>query len=260
MHADPLDARDVTLVRAANPGPLTLTGTNSWLVGRDPCWVVDPGPSIGDHADALLTAGADRGGIGGIAITHDHGDHGELAPDLAARAGGIESVASRHGDATRRIGDGEMAGPLRAISVPGHAPDHLCFAFGDLCFTGDAVLGEGSVFLWPDPGALAGYLLALERLRAEGFAVLACGHGPLVTDVDGKLAGYIAHRLAREEGVVAALAEGRTTVEDLLDAAWSDVPQQLRPAAALTLAAHLDKLEDEGRLPDGVERPVIPKL
>lgn len=260
MNAELLAGQDVTLVRAANPGPLTLTGTNSWLVGRDPCWIVDPGPSLGDHADALLAAGAARGGIGGMVITHDHGDHGELAAELAAQAGGVEIAAARHRDATRRIAGGDTAGPLRAIAVPGHAPDHLCFAFGDVCFTGDAVLGEGSVFLWPDPGALAGYLTALEGLRTEDFALLACGHGPLVTDVDAKLAGYIAHRLAREQGVLAALAEGRRTVEELLDAAWSDVPDQLRPAAALTLAAHLDKLEDEGRLPAGVERPLIPTL
>lgn len=260
MDDDPLDDRDIALVRAANPGPLTLSGTNSWLVGRDPCWVVDPGPAIGEHADALLAAAAERGGIAGIAITHDHGDHGELATELAGRLGGVPIAAMRHTDATHLIADGDMIGPLRAVAVPGHAPDHLCFAFEDVCFTGDAVLGEGSVFLWPDPGALAGYLDALERLRAERFGLLACGHGPLVTEVDDKLAGYIAHRLERERGVVAALADGLRSVEQLLDAAWADVPERLRPAAALTLAAHLDKLEDEGRLPPGVGRPVVPTL
>jgi len=251
---------DVTLVRAANPGPLTLTGTNTWLVGRDPCWVVDPGPALDEHAAALLSAATARGGIGGIAITHDHGDHGALAATLAARAGGVEIAAMRHADATRTIGHGDRVGPLRAIAVPGHAPDHLCFAYERVCFTGDAVLGEGSVFLWPDPGALAGYLRALADLRGEEFALLACGHGPVVSEVDAKLAGYIAHRFAREEGVVAALADGLRTVDELLDAAWSDVPAQLRPAAALTLAAHLDKLADEQRLPDGVERPLVPTL
>jgi glyoxylase-like metal-dependent hydrolase (beta-lactamase superfamily II) len=149
-----------------------------------------------------------------------------------------------------------------AIATPGHAPDHLCFAFGDVCFTGDAVLGEGSVFLWPDPGALAAYLDALERLRAMDFSVLACGHGPVVEgpDVDAKLGGYIAHRLERERLLLAALDTGARSVEGLLDAVWADVPPVLRPAAALTLAAHLDKLEQECRLPDGVERPTVPNL
>ncbi len=250
-----LAAHDVARVRADNPGPLTLTGTNSWLVGRDPCWVVDPGPAIGGHRDELLAAAGARGGIGGIAITHDHGDHGDLAAELADTAGGVPVLAARHEAATGRVGDGDAAGPMRVFVVPGHAPDHLCFGFGGVCFTGDAVLGEGSVFLWPDPGALGGYLDALARLRTERFELLACGHGPLVQDPDAKLASYIAHRLERERSVVAALKRGTRSVEGMLDEAWSDVPELLRPAAALTLAAHLDKLEDEGQLPDGVERP-----
>lgn len=255
-----LVAHDVERCRADNPGPLTLSGTNSWIVGRNPCWIVDPGPALPAHRDALLAAGAARGGIGGIAITHDHGDHGELAAALAADAGGVPVAAARHADATVSLTGGEEFGPLRAIAVPGHAPDHLCFATGQVCFTGDAVLGEGSVFLWPDPGALAGYLAALRRLLAEDFAVLAPGHGPLVTDPAGKLEGYLAHRLERERGVIAALEDGVRTVDGLLDAVWSDAPAVLRPAAALTLAAHLDKLDEEGRLPDDVERPAVPTL
>ena len=108
-------------------------------------------------------------------------------------------------------GDGDAVGPLlRAIAVPGHAPDLLCFALGDaVCFTGDAVLGEGSVFIAPDPGALAGYLTGLERLRERGFALLAPGHGPLVLDADAKLAGYLEHRRDRERRLVAALTAAR---------------------------------------------------
>jgi glyoxylase-like metal-dependent hydrolase (beta-lactamase superfamily II) len=252
---DLLAAHDVALVRAANPGPLTLSGTNTWLVGRDPCWVVDPGPLLAEHVAAVLAAGAARGGIGGIALTHDHGDHSEAAHELAARAGGDVPVhAARHRGAAP-LADGERAGPLEAIALPGHAPDHLCFAFGAACLTGDAVLGEGSVFIAPDPGALRGYLAGLERLRARGFALLLPGHGPPVQDVEARLAGYAAHRLERERGLVAALDGGARTVGALLDAAWADVPAELRPAASVTLAAHLDKLEEEGRLPDGVERP-----
>jgi len=255
-----LEERGVGLVRAANPGPLTLSGTNTWLVGRDPCWVVDPGPALDDHLDSVLAAADARGGIGGIVITHDHGDHGELAATLASRAGDVEIAAARHDSATRVIADGDHAGPLRAIAVPGHAPDHLCFAFADVCFTGDAVLGEGSVFIWPDPGALAGYLDALGRLRDERFALLACGHGEPVTDPETKLSGYIEHRLDRERGLLMALESGARTVDEMLDAAWPDAPEVLRPAAALTLAAHLDKLDDEGRLPAGVQRPQVPRL
>jgi glyoxylase-like metal-dependent hydrolase (beta-lactamase superfamily II) len=111
------------------------------------------------------------------------------------------------------------------------------------------------VFVAPDPGALAGYLAALRRLRALDLDVLCPGHGPEVADPAAKLDEYVAHRLDRERRLVEALDAGGRTVEELLEAAWSDAPAVLRPAAAVTLAAHLDKLEDEDRLPDGVERP-----
>jgi glyoxylase-like metal-dependent hydrolase (beta-lactamase superfamily II) len=111
------------------------------------------------------------------------------------------------------------------------------------------------VFISPDPGALAGYLAGLQRLRERRPAVIAPGHGPVVGDPDAKLAQYIEHRLDRERRLLAALDGGRRTVDELLDAAWSDAPAILRPAAAITLAAHLDKLADEGRLPEGVQRP-----
>ena len=122
-------------------------------------------------------------------------------------------------------------------------------------FSGDAVLGEGSVFIAPDPGALAAYLRGLERLRRRQLEILCPGHGPPVQDPDAKLGEYIAHRLDRERRLLAGLQAGARSVDDLLDAAWSDVPTLLRPAAAVTLAAHLDKLAEEGRLPDGVQRP-----
>jgi glyoxylase-like metal-dependent hydrolase (beta-lactamase superfamily II) len=249
-----LAAHDVALVRADNPGPLTLSGTNTWLVGHDPCWVIDPGPLLDDHLEAVLAAAAPRGGIAGIALTHHHGDHADAADELARRAGDAPIYAARHAGA-RVVGDGTVVGPLQVLAVPGHASDHLCFAFGTACFTGDAVLGEGSVFIAPDPGALRGYLAGLERLRARGFAVLLPGHGPPVTDADARLAGYVAHRLERERRLVAALEAGARSTDALLDAAWDDVPEQLRPAATVTLSAHLDKLEEEGRLPDGVQRP-----
>ena len=111
------------------------------------------------------------------------------------------------------------------------------------------------MFIAPDPGALGAYLAALALLRERELDVLCPGHGPPVFDPDAKLEQYIAHRLDRERRLVAALEHGRRSVDDLLDDAWSDVPEGLRRAAAVTLAAHLDKLADEGRLPAGVERP-----
>ena len=156
-----------------------------------------------------------------------------------------------------RLEDGSTFGPLEAVATPGHAPDHLAYVTGTAALTGDAVLGEGSVFIAPDPGALAAYLDALARLRERELDVLCPGHGPLVFDPDAKLDQYISHRLDRERRLLAALEHGKRSVDELLDEAWADVPAGLRPAAAVTLAAHLDKLADEGRLPAGVERPAL---
>lgn len=151
--------------------------------------------------------------------------------------------------------DGARFGPFEVLALPGHAPDHLVFLSGGVAFTGDAVLGQGSVFIAPDPGALSAYLAGLERLRARHPSLICPAHGPLVEDPEAKLSEYIAHRLDRERRLIAALAEGQRRVDELLDSVWSDAPAALRSAAAVTLAAHLDKLADEGRLPAGVERP-----
>jgi glyoxylase-like metal-dependent hydrolase (beta-lactamase superfamily II) len=254
---DKLERHDVALVRADNPGPFTLSGTNTWLVGRDPCWVVDPGPALPGHLDAVLETAAQRGGIGGIAVTHDHPDHAEGVAALRDRAGGPPVAAARL-PADVALRDGDRVGPFLALSTPGHAPDHLAFVAGAVCFAGDTVLGEGSVFIAPDPGALRGYLEALGRLRALDLELLCPGHGPPVADPTAKLDEYVAHRLDRERRLVAALDAGKRTVDELLNDVWSDAPAILRPAAAVTLAAHLDKLDEEGRLPTGVERPVWP--
>ena len=236
---------EVALVRADNPGPFTLSGTNTWLVGRDPCWIVDPGPALPEHVDHVLAEAERRGGAGGLVLTHGHPDHAEAVPDVERRTG-LTLTAVR---------DGEHAGPLRAVATPGHTADHLAYVAGDVAFSGDAVLGEGSVFV---VGHMAAYLDALRGLAAMGLARICPGHGPVVEDPVAKLEGYVAHRLDRERRLLAALDAGGRTVDELLDAAWDDAPAILRPAAAVTLGAHLDKLEDEGRLPEGVERPEIP--
>ncbi len=248
---DLLAPHDVALVRAANPGPLTLSGTNTWVVGREPAWVVDPGPDLDAHVAAVLAEATARGGLGGIALTHDHADHAGAVDALLDAAPGVELLAARH-----PRGRPDVPAPLEAIATPGHAPDHLAFLTPTRALlSGDAVLGEGSVFVAPDPGALAGYLAGLERLLALDARVLLPGHGPLVEDPAQRIAWLRDHRLAREAAVLAALDGGARTVDALLAAGWPEVPEALRPAAAVTLASHLDKLEDEGRLPAGVQRP-----
>jgi len=248
-----LEAFDVALVRASNPGPFTLTGTNTWVIGRGPAWVVDPGPDDPGHLDAVAAAVDERGGAAGVALTHDHADHAAGAVELARRLGA--PLAAARGAVDVRLGGGDRFGPLEAIPVPGHAPDHLAYVAGRVCFTGDAVLGEGSVFVAGDLGA---YLDGLRWLRERELRLICPGHGPVVTDPAAKLDEYVAHRLDRERRLVEALADGARTADELLDRVWDDAPAALRPAAAVTLGAHLDKLEAEGRLPAGVERPPVP--
>jgi glyoxylase-like metal-dependent hydrolase (beta-lactamase superfamily II) len=243
-------------IRAANPGPFTLSGTNSWIVGRGPAWLVDPGPALDEHLAALWAEIDRRGGLGGVALTHDHRDHAEAVPAVRARYPAAPLAAAR-GDVDVRLSDGGAFGPLEVVATPGHAPDHMAFVTGDAALTGDAVLGEGSVFISPDPGALVAYLDGLARLGRRRLAVLCPGHGPPVYDVAAKLEQYVSHRLERERRLLAALERGKRGVDELLDEAWDDVPPQLRPAATVTLAAHLDKLAEEGRLPAGVERPSL---
>jgi glyoxylase-like metal-dependent hydrolase (beta-lactamase superfamily II) len=147
-------------------------------------------------------------------------------------------------------GGGEEHGALRALATPGHAADHVCFLTADgVCFSGDLVLGEGSTFVPPDGGSLAAYMESLRLLQAEPIELICPGHGPWVTDPAAKLAEYVEHREMRERRLLAALDRGERSKKALLAEAWSDVPAELRAAAALVMDAHLQKLDSEGRLP-----------
>jgi glyoxylase-like metal-dependent hydrolase (beta-lactamase superfamily II) len=252
-----LSGHDVVGIRADNSGPFSLDGTNSWLVGREPAFLIDPGPHLREHLDAISEEIDERGGLGAILLTHDHPDHAEAVPEMVMRFSPTPLAAAR-GAATTPLRDGDSYGPFEVMALPGHAPDHLVFIAGGVAFTGDAVLGEGSVFIAPDPGALRGYLEGLERLRGRAPSVLAPGHGPEVTDPQAKLTEYIEHRLARERALLTALDAGQRTIDQLVSSVWADASPMLRPAVEVTLAAHLDKLDEERRLPNGVERPQWP--
>lgn len=248
----------VSCLRADNPGPFTLEGTNTYVVvDAGGTWVIDPGPTLPTHGDAVAAAVRSSGvRWRGVLLTHDHPDHAEGVPGLLERAG-TAPVHAAHTGADIHLSDGDRLGPFTVVATPGHAPDHLAFVTGGALFSGDAVLGRGSVFVWPSPGALRAYLAALERLRTMPLGRLHPGHGPQ-GDARTRITEYLEHRARREERLLAALDAGQRSVDALLSAAWHDVPDALRPAAAATLAAHLDKLEEDGRLPAGVERPTLP--
>jgi glyoxylase-like metal-dependent hydrolase (beta-lactamase superfamily II) len=228
----------IVRVRADNPSALTLDGTNTYLVDG---WVVDPGPDDAAHLDAIERAAA--GGIEGIALTHGHPDHAAGADELGRRAGVDVS----------RPGGGDRVGPFEAIATPGHSPDHVALLRGRVLFSGDAVLGRGSVFISPGEGSLADYLESLERLRRLELEAICPGHGPVVWNPAEKLDFYLEHRRLRERMVLEALAAGARNEDELLEHAWRDVDLDAAPfirvAAALTLKAHLQKLAAERRLP-----------
>jgi glyoxylase-like metal-dependent hydrolase (beta-lactamase superfamily II) len=230
------DPPGVMRVRAPNPSALTLDGTNTYVLGS---WVVDPGPLDEGHLEAVRRAAADA--IEGVVLTHGHADHAEGAEALGAPV--------------TLPGEGEKVGPFRAVATPGHSADSVCLVAGTACFTGDTVLGSGSVFIAPGEGSLSAYLDSLRRLRSLRLDVLCPGHGPYVWDPAAKLDEYVEHRLWRERRLLDALSAGLRTRDELLDSAWSDAPAELRDFAALSLASHLEKLAEEGRLPEGTWQP-----
>ncbi len=230
---------EILCIVAPNPGPMTLEGTNTYLYGADPCTVIDPGPDDSGHLDTIRAAALERGGIGLVLLTHSHGDHA----DGAGRLGADVILPA----------DGEEHGGLRALATPGHAPDHVCLLTSDrVCFSGDLVLGTGSTFVPPDGGSLAAYMDSLRRMQAEPIELICPGHGPWIEEPAAKLAEYVEHREMRERRLLTALERGERSREALLSEVWDDVPAEVRPAAAMVMQAHLDKLEAEGRLPEGV--------
>lgn len=227
---------EILRVVAPNPGPMTLEGTNTYLYGSGPCAVIDPGPDVAAHLEAVRAAAEGRGGIGLVLLTHGHGDHAEGAAAL-----GAEVVLPA---------DGENHAGLRTVATPGHASDHVCLISDDgVCFSGDLVLGEGSTFVPPDGGSLTAYMDSLRRMQAEPIELICPGHGPWVEDPAAKLAEYVEHREMRERRLLAALERGERSRAALLAEAWSDVPAELRAAAELVMQAHLDKLAAEGLAP-----------
>src|SRR3954453_23485312 len=207
---------DVERLTAPNPSPMTLEGTNTYVVGRDPAVVIDPGPDDSGHIGAVREAAEARGGIGAVLLTHYDGDHTE----------GVE----RLGVEPTKPADGEGVAGLTAVPPPGHAAEHLAFLRGDACFCGDLILGQGSTIVGTREfgGSLADYMESLRTLQRLELAGLYPRPGPEGHDPQAKIAEYIAHRQEREDRLVAALEKGERSKAALLADVWDDVPAQLR--------------------------------
>jgi glyoxylase-like metal-dependent hydrolase (beta-lactamase superfamily II) len=244
--------RSAARLLAPNPGPMTLDGTNSWVL-RDPdgerCVVVDPGPIENGHVDELAAVGA----IALIVLTHGHFDHSEAAPRLHELTGA--PVAAR--DASLCIGSEPLSDATGRTSVagldwltvltPGHSSDSVCLVLeaDQALLTGDTVLGRGTaVVAYPD-GQLGEYLDSLQRLRdlaAADITVLLPGHGPVIQQPVEVLDYYLAHRQERLVQVQAALDAGDADAAAVVRRVYADVDPVLWPAAEMSVRAQLDYL------------------
>ena len=256
----------VTRLLAPNPGPFTFRGTGVYLVGGSGAVaVIDPGPLRDDHLAALKHA-IGRRKVSHILITHTHRDHSESADALKAWSGarthafGPQGAASTGEEADDtdfvpdiRLKDGDAIQgdgfTLTVLHTPGHASNHLCFALEEerALFSGDHVMGWSSSVIAPPDGDMAAYLAGLRRLITRGDAILYPTHGAPITQPALYMEALLQHRLAREAQILACLARGVTGLDEMVNEIYAGLDPVLRPAAALTIRAHLDKLKAEGR-------------
>lgn len=237
-------------VLAPNPGPFTGPGTNTWVVGdQDEAIVIDPGPRDGSHDDAIRRMIGERR-LTSVIVTHTHSDHAPLANPLAADIG-VPALGHAPGpefEPDERLVEGSVvpvAGEsLVVLHTPGHADDHLCFRLGRVLFTGDHIMGGSSVMV----DDLRAYLVSLERLKGETLDRLYPGHGPEIETPAEVIDWYIAHRLQREQEILAAIDAGATTVDAVVERVYAAVDSSLHPLAARSVTAHVKKLAAEGVL------------
>jgi glyoxylase-like metal-dependent hydrolase (beta-lactamase superfamily II) len=246
-----------TCVLAPNPGPMTLDGTNTWVLlepGSTEAVVVDPGPLDEAHLRAVLDVVEARGAhVALTVLTHGHLDHAEAAPRFAELTGcRVRAVGGGHDD----LADGDVVTTggldLRVVATPGHTSDSVSLALpaDHALLTGDTVLGRGTTVVAHPDGELAAYLASLERIRAltgDGtVATILPGHGPLVPDAAAMVAFYRVHRAERLEQVRQALADGAAVeddpVEGVLRRVYAEVPEPVWPAARMSIRAQLDHL------------------
>jgi glyoxylase-like metal-dependent hydrolase (beta-lactamase superfamily II) len=264
-------------VIANNPGPFTHYGTGTYIVGRGDVAVIDPGPDLLEHLEAILAA-VDGERVSAIVVTHHHIDHSPLAGPLKARTGapiygcalaaapvaedgGVRMEAANDLDFTPDVSlcaGGEIKGPgwtLEAIPTPGHTSNHICYALKEetALFSGDHIMGWSTTVIAPPDGDMTDYMESLRRIRAREFSTIWPTHGPPIREVTPFLDAYIAHRRERETQILTALAQGPARIRELVPRLYADVDARLHPAAARSMLAHMIDLTRRGRVRTGGE-------
>ena len=243
----------VRRIVAPNPNVFTGPGTNTYLVGIDEVIVVDPAVEDDEHLEAIIGCGGDR--IRWIALTHHHPDHATGAEALKARTGAEVLAFSTKGGMKpdRKLADGDTITStefrMRAIHTPGHASTHLCYLVEEerMLLTGDHVNDGQTVVIRPPDGDMAVYLDSLAKIRTLRLRSIAPGHGRLIEQPGEAIDALIAHRLEREQQILAALrARGTAKIDDLVPVVYAGVDEERWPIARHSVLAHLRKLADEG--------------
>ncbi|MCW2615383.1 MAG: beta-lactamase domain protein [Frankiales bacterium] len=244
---EPRRVSDVaSVVLAPNPSPMTLEGTNTWVLrapGAPGCIVVDPGPLHEQHL--ALVAG--QGPVEVVLLTHGHLDHSEGARRLAELTGApVRALDPAHRLGSEGLGEGDVVAAggleLRVLHTPGHTGDSLSFLLEDAVLTGDTVLGRGTTVVAHPDGVLGDYLASLRRLRELGDLTVLPGHGPELASAGVVAEQYLRHREARLDQVRAALEDGALTPDEVVGTVYADVDPALWPAARLSVMAQLDHL------------------
>jgi glyoxylase-like metal-dependent hydrolase (beta-lactamase superfamily II) len=255
---------------ADNPGPFTFHGTGTYIVGDGEVAVIDPGPLVEKHLQALKAAIAGET-VKAILITHDHADHAPLAAALAKETGapilggephpgrqappkGVEEGVDRLYRPDRVLAEHDrIEGPdwtLRALTTPGHTANHICFALEEehALFTGDHVMGWSTTVITPPDGDMTQYYSSLGKVMAGDFRTLWPTHGPPVTDPEPFLKAYLNHRLRREEAILTVLSRGPSTIDAIVSEVYVGLDARLKNAAASSVLAHLLHLVRKGEV------------
>ncbi|MAK80729.1 MBL fold metallo-hydrolase [Phenylobacterium sp.] len=259
-------------VVARNPGPFTFMGTGTYIVGRGEVAVIDPGPDLPEHLEAILAALEPGERVTHILVTHHHSDHSPLARPLKAKTGAAIygcAVGAAAEESTIRTeagadfdfapdvslcGGGQvLEGPgwtLEAVATPGHTSNHICFALKEenALFSGDHIMGWSTTVITPPDGDMTDYMESLERVKARDFDVLWPTHGPPIREVTPFIEAYATHRRAREAQVLAAVGEGYERIVDMVPKLYADVDPRLHPAAARSVLGHMIDLVRRGKV------------